>query len=498
MFYYLSYLEINGHAALMLSGQRSYSEPVEVLCEIGFAYSPDVDDTVVGYFTRHTGEVREETNTSRILYSEHASAQHRTYEISEEEADRLFQIINRDRRKNAREIRLESIVDGEKVTQLEVVGGGDYQKIKHNCKTYAMGVFKELGIVEAREIENFLIQRTCSHTQQLRTLSKGNFEAPKKDELIQKHLALLNSTERALFEIKANQQLLQLEQQESSNSLLEAALLETPEDAVESFFTNIEKAIVLCQDMRRRVNKIGVEDEYLDWQIELCRLINNINSIQDCAEVDTKEPFSEERFGALLDDLEEAEERLSDTEDAIDHVSTKDLRFFWKAPLEISPRLVFSHFDFIQKEVFLVTARMREVEGELRFLIKLIDEKIMMSKTMDSKLTVDLFSLKGFLKDAQSRFEQDKNHFFDVLDNAKEEKEKSDLCSQQHKKIDAILSSFDSRLSDFKPKSEEEIGSIVRFFKKVLAYLCKKFTALEYDPKGVVQRDIQKLRPKPI
>jgi hypothetical protein len=48
MQYYLSYIERNGHAALMLSEQRTQSEPPRVICELGFALSLNVAQ--VNYF----------------------------------------------------------------------------------------------------------------------------------------------------------------------------------------------------------------------------------------------------------------------------------------------------------------------------------------------------------------------------------------------------------------------------------------------------------------
>jgi hypothetical protein len=70
---------------------------------------------------------------------------------------KFFSIINKDRHINSSEVTPRGDVDA-----VLIVGGPDYQKLTNNCKTYAMGVLKEVGIIEHETLSNFFIQRPVS------------------------------------------------------------------------------------------------------------------------------------------------------------------------------------------------------------------------------------------------------------------------------------------------------------------------------------------------
>src|SRR3990167_6272837 len=178
--HYLSYIEINGHASLMLFEKAHNAEKAKVLYEVGFGYAPSVNDNSVGYFTQHKGHVREETNMSRLLYSR-ATAKHKTFEISNEEVEKLFLIINRDRRVNLTNVEVNDATE-EGFKRFEVVGGPDYQQITKNCKLYAINVMKEIGIIEAAQLSNFFIEIPGTINKKLKILDKSKALCPKKDD----------------------------------------------------------------------------------------------------------------------------------------------------------------------------------------------------------------------------------------------------------------------------------------------------------------------------
>ena len=170
MAYYLSYVEINEHAALILSEQRSALGPSKIICDVGFSYSPDVSQNAVGYLTTHKGHVREETNASRVLYSKSANAKHRTYEISQAEMAKFLSIINKDRNLNS-----SAVVPRGDASIVVIVGGPDYQKLTNNCKTYAIVVLKEVGIIEHETLSNFSSKEKAIYTTKIKAneLSDG-------------------------------------------------------------------------------------------------------------------------------------------------------------------------------------------------------------------------------------------------------------------------------------------------------------------------------------
>lgn len=82
MNYYLSYVERKGHAAVLLSVQKSPTEPVEVFYEFGLTAGGDYN-----YFNTVQGVIVEENNASRGLYHQSSHVKHRTYPISQ--SDRM-------------------------------------------------------------------------------------------------------------------------------------------------------------------------------------------------------------------------------------------------------------------------------------------------------------------------------------------------------------------------------------------------------------------------
>src|SRR5579864_4192432 len=95
MQYYVSYIESKGHAAMILSVQKSPNEPVEVLHEFGFRPA-----AVHGVVDVVPGVVGEEHNVGRALYNESSHVQHRTYPISEAEFKKCLAKLNSDKRQN--------------------------------------------------------------------------------------------------------------------------------------------------------------------------------------------------------------------------------------------------------------------------------------------------------------------------------------------------------------------------------------------------------------
>lgn len=174
--YYISYIEAQGHASIMLSEQKKDSDKIEITCQIGFVPA-DVD--YVSYFSTYPGKVWEEVTASKILYSKTVKAKHRTYEISESEYTAIFHKINSDRRQNLNTI---PIVNDSPTQSVE--GGPRYQLLSQNCKNYAISFIEQLDPEAAKVLKNKSIQRPNSRDSLLTEIKKEDLSCPMKDKLV--------------------------------------------------------------------------------------------------------------------------------------------------------------------------------------------------------------------------------------------------------------------------------------------------------------------------
>ena len=247
--YYLSYLEINGHAAMLLSEQQHSDGPCRIICDVGFGYAPNIPRDGVGYFTAYKGHVREETNASRALYSSSAEIMHRTFELSEAEVKKFFEILNRDK-----QIKTAPIEQGKGL--VTVVGGPDYHQIKNNCKTYTMGVLKEVGIVDAENLSNYFIQRTSTTNHLLKNLTNQDMSCPLKEQLIGKITASLTDLNTQM------------------NALLEKADEINESEKREKFINDVQEVLRLSTSLLEQKSKIGIMQS-------LNKRFGQINSLLD-------------------------------------------------------------------------------------------------------------------------------------------------------------------------------------------------------------------------
>lgn len=99
MAYYLSYVEVNGHASMMLSHQATPTEPAKVIYQVGFGGFLDNGPQSV-LFNSFKGMIHEEDTVAKALYSSSSHVRHKTYEISAAEMEKFFTIMNRDKQLN--------------------------------------------------------------------------------------------------------------------------------------------------------------------------------------------------------------------------------------------------------------------------------------------------------------------------------------------------------------------------------------------------------------
>ena len=441
MTYYLSYVEIKGHSALMLSYQAEPNQPTRIVCEMGFATSPDIPANQVGYLTRHKGYIRNETNASRVLYSKTSDVKHRTYEISESEAQKFFQILNRDK-----QINLAPIEPSKGTLDIQYVGGPDYQMIRHNCKTYAMSVLKEVGVVDAQNLSNFLIQRTKTKTSLLHSLSREDLSCPFKDELLQKITSFLEVINREMLSFSDSIDHLDLDE-ENKNKLKEA---------IESITKRVEW---ISEDKEKIGIMVGLNKRFED-------IIEQLNYIEPYLAHDV--PI----FKKELTEIIEASKKLTDLS------SKGELEFFWKSTPPVAKRLMLKNFTPQEKAVYLMKIKGNEVADGLEQILIDFNHRINKSRSFDKELYLDLSDLKHIVENAKKEIDSANQTFLSSMKTKKALGDVTYLCAKQKKAIDAVIVKLENDLAGFKPRSPES-SVFVRYLNRLISYFKKDFLTIE-------------------
>jgi hypothetical protein len=431
MHIYLSYIERNGHAALMLSEQISESEPPKVVCELGFALSLDVAE--VGYLGTYKGRVGEETNAARALYSSSSDVRHRTFEISQAEMLKFYQILNRDRAINQDKI-------GPTDRAVKYEGGPDYQKLRHNCKGYALGIFKELGVIEADGLSNFFIQRPHTHTELLQPLSGEVMSCPMKEKLEEKTTSLL---ERINNEIQS----INLEDEEISKETISA----------------VEKLNEQTDMLVKNIKKLGINAALNQHFEQIDTLLDTVS-----AKVEIK------AIASLKEELAEAKQMAIE----VSELSKEGiLPIHWKPDFPVAKRLVLNNFDAEEKALYSVKIKTNEMSDGLEQLLSDIAEKMDSAKSFKRDLYCDLVDLTAMIKEAKDAVDNSKQTFLQTIENPNS-KDLKEACAQQHKTIDDITERLEQRLNDFQPKSEET-SAFMRLINKIISYVKNDFIVVE-------------------
>lgn len=431
MRYFLSYVEQNhstGHTALMLSVQRDDKSPVEIIAEIGFGPSPFIDPKRFSFFSSQ-GEVREENNASIALYSQSIDVTHRTYAISQQEAEKFFEIINRDRRINISEITRS--MGSTKLTF--VVSGPDYDKIRYNCKKYALDVLSELGIVEAKELSNFLIQRPLTHKERLSTLSDDELACPFKEKLAEKITLTLTQL----------------------NKTLEASLKNR-----DSFHENIKGILDLSSNLIQTKEKVGIDPSFPK---KLKKIDEDIDPLLDSEE--KKE--LRKKIKEILEDIDILD-KLSDT---------KELRFFWKQPPSLARRFVLAGFTPEEKARYFIDAKTTEIAQRFQNMISHLNKNIGSNRLNNPALSLDLIDLKEIIEDFKKRLDQRSQLFLSSIDKLSSE-QIIQQCINQGERLNDLLTDFNYDISSFTPRTKEA-SIVIRLFKAILSHILRSFFTVE-------------------
>lgn len=499
MTYYLSYIEVHHHAALMLSTQESPEQPTRIICEVGFAYSPNLNDEQVGYFSTHKGHVREETNISKALYSS-LSVRHRTYEISEFEVKKFFEIINRSKQINAETVDVEFKDEEEITKQTEIVGGPQYQKLRYNCKNYAIDVMKEMGIVDAKRLSNFFIQ--IPNDENLEDISKIELSCPIKDKFIQEAIPTLEKTINELMFILENIDAIQVNPLNNKESDLEEKLeLETDEYNKHSYQTAITQALKIAHHLYETPQKAGVDPNFDTKFTALGRLLNYIITFEDKAAITTSpSKLKKSIFNKSIAALEELDDSLSDLQNQAQDINqlTQDdcLEFFWKSTPPLTERLDLGNFTDEEKSIYVIKIKSKEMNDGLDNLLHVLQSRLLHDSTLTEDFSSDLINLSLLITNAKNEIEKYNNQFFKEIEESKESKDHSKVVSScvvsQKNNLDTILLKLAKSINDFTPKSPKS-NKFMRFVHYLIGYFKKDYFTKGKSAKKILTNKLNKI-----
>lgn len=437
MTYYLSYVEVNKHAALMLSEQEHSWMPTRILCEIGFAPSLDIPINEIGYFSTHKGHVREETNASRALYSKTSEVTHRSYEISQAEMEKLFIILNRDRKINVSGLRLDK-----KSKQITYVGGPDYQKIAHNCKTYLMGILKEIGIIDAQNLSNFLIQRTGTKRSLLKPISKDELSCPLKESLIEDISTVLTQLNADMSSV-----LNSITDKEENVELIEL---------IKSFLN-------ISSNLMDNKSKVGI-------MLSLNKQFEKLLTLIDSIAIHTQIPGVENYKVQLMDIIAMA--------DKISQLSNLGkLDFYWKSAPSLAPRLKLNQFNEEESTILITKVKTNELIDGIEQILAEFNNEMSRAKSFERNLFLDLKQLKHILELSKKRVGDIKSSFIHAIEN-KNKIDTLNICKKQQKAVVKVIDNLERKLSGFVPTSRNT-SALLRFINRIIKYFRKDFITIE-------------------
>lgn len=479
MKYYLSYIETSigegrGHAALMLSCQNENDDKVKILSEIGLyvdfeTTEPSRANKIRGVLWKIRGIVKEEQNASLAKYSNH-KVQHRTYQISDSEVELYFQLINRDRRSN--------ISLGEKVDEShERSKGVDYNLVRFNCKTYALEIFKELGIIDARTVRNPIIQVPNSTDKHMHVITSDSLRCDEKDNF-------LNEANNVLSEIS-----------ELIKQFAERAYF--PESGVDLVIAQLCKNIKNeIEVLEGELNKIGVSEVV---NRDLDDMMRKMSDLNDYLSMSQKRIDNNDKW--LIDKFKTAYQDMLQLKNSADEVSKKHqegkLEYYWVTPPKSEKRLQVHTFSETEKAYYSVETKIKDMESCFSDLLRLIDKS--KNGINDDLQLQDVESFEkmiiaamGQLAECKEQFDSPIkqvrfSHAYDLNVGSNPILEK---CSKANSSLNLIVENLNHKIASFQPKARDESGHLLSCIKQIINYLRKDYKVLAVDPKQVIKKKL--------
>ena len=452
--YYLSYVEVGIHAAFLVSHQKRVDEPAEVVTEAGFTYAPNYTRKNVGFFKRLKGHIAVEESTGYALYSKN-TVKHRTYEVSESELTAFYQLINADRRRKVSSIKIGDNKDGTPI--MEDIGGPDYQIIQHNCKTYAMGIFKKIGIVEAGRLNTGLIQITKVTPHLLQNLTGHILECKVKDDFLRNYDAIAVQFKKHIHAVN---------KMDKANRL-------------NPFLTDDDRKTLLAvlkniQWLNQNKKKVGFNEDFFKNFSKLCEQRGTlVEIIEKLTLTGVTKPETNQALRSMSMNLTESERILAELTLTITDIETQykgpGLCYNWKSGFKVSKRVNFSSFTDFEKAVFSTKVKSNSVLDGLNLMGSLLEHKSI-QRHKDQKLMADLEELRDIVDAAKIQAQGAHRLFADELI-SRDDMEVAQACLRHQMALARITNDFSTQVCGFNPRSKRTnlfmilINFILDFFR---------------------------------
>jgi len=466
MAYFLSYVEFGEHAGLMLAEQKDPIEPAKIICEVGFGYSPDISTNRVGLFGRYKGHIHLEDTASRALYSS-LTVSHRTYEISHSEMEHFFNIVNSKRRVKASPVKI-----GKTGNVTAIIGGPDYQRILSNCKVFALGVMKEIGIMDAKQLSNFFIQRPGTTNHLLKKISKTELSCPRKEEFILKTNLW---TKKLMKNLQAMRERLK-EKSINMNKRLYSHLKNTLESA---------------EKIKSVAHKVGIDRNFKSNFEELGDSLNQLLEYIESPAFRAGQSENDQLAARIRKDVNQYQ-ILQESANNIDKLSDQDeLEFYWKHTPPVSRRLSLANFNENEKIQYLLKIQTHELEDGLNQILMEIDHAIHnKSKHWSEDALTDLKLIKDIVKGHKDSIGESNFSFYTSHQNRNDYLEAS---LKHQEKLNKVIADIKTDLADIELRSPKETSVFIRFINTVLSYVSKAFLGLGAPAKSIINRKLDSL-----
>lgn len=478
MLYYLSYVESHhgAHASLMLSAQDNLASHPQIMYEAGFRLSPNLDQNNVSYFHSYKGQLREERITSKILYG-NFEGYHRTYPISEEEMYKFFNIMKRDMQLNPEEVTYEA-GDGKnkKIKKITQVSGPNYQILSLNCKTYALGVLKEIGIIEASTLSNFLIQRPGTTNSALEEMERKNLECPLKDTFMKKINKVSNKIINNIKEFPST----------------ESFKLKNKNLSLNEFFKLTSETSKLATELMLSARDVGIEPEFTENFKTFLNLLNKIDEYSKYIEVKEKDQKAVNKIFQELSEAKTAALLLEKTANEINALSkTHELPFFWSELPTVSKRLCLDNFSDEEKMIYGAKIYGNEAKDGLNELVDLITKEIENRPDKKDDYVLDLKQLRKYINQSITEIEASNEAFKTAV-----KKNSFNKCAKHRNNIDNALLKLENNVANFVPKTEDSINGFIKLINRIIAFFRKDYFGFGHSIKNPFDREIRTIKDK--
>lgn len=448
--YFLTYVHSAKHASLILSRQDNPPDGVtRIVSQNGFwpedAYATE-ESFIKSNLSQWRGVLQDDDMASRAMYSSQDIFQ-RTYEISKREAQMYEAIIYRDKQTYQKKGLDDAAAQSAK-------NATQYRYIGYNCKSYALNVFKELGIVDANRLHNFLIQVPGSKQNKTNDLTSDVLSCPLKDNFIKENILLLETLEQFLKSIELDS----IEDKEQKKALQE----------VVQFIANAKPSLV------ENIKKVGFDNKV---NIQYSGMLDSIRTLVE--RIPEDQPQMLATATTILEDMQNQEQVFTQI---VEHYKNHTLPIEWVGQPVVQPRVSFENFDDVEKAIYLIDRRAQDMSDAFNHMLTMIEETLQ-EKELANELVEDLKFLKETVTDAKQALADNKRP---------KNADKLEDYLEHYKSLESIMKNLEKKVAEYKPKAEVESRPFVKLIKQIISFFKKDYNILSIDPKAVLQNSISK------